>query len=147
MEYWNTVWLNAPAKYRIPANITLLYSTQSKKYNLYVNETVTQHYLFCFILTHRKTRKDSSRMPVAHLPTVHDWYWTMRFKFNKFEHVHGARALNEEGDRVRALYRMGQVSALYRGTLYSEDTPHVDIMTRRHDWNHYLPATSLADGN
>ena len=31
MEYWNTVWLKAPAKYRIPANIALLHSTQSNQ--------------------------------------------------------------------------------------------------------------------
>ena len=80
------------------------------------------------------TRKHSSRTQTARLPTVWAVYrngpCTVRSKLNKFEHIRGL-----EGG---SLY--GEV----RSRKWSYGEPPVDRMTDRHNWKHYLPATSLA---
>ena len=55
------------------------------------------------------------------------------------------RANFGRGGRCYSAFTPDPVQGDRAGALYSD--PPVNIMTDRHDWKHYLPATSLAGGN
>ena len=76
---------------------------------------------------------------------------TMRFKLNKFEHVWGV-SLYRGGWLGGSLYGGVPVrGGLGKGFLYGEvqcimGNGHMGLPVDRHDWKHYLPATSLVGG-